>query len=291
MSDSSSPAPTAAASAQPQQQQPRLVFFMPPPVTFTMQFGGDGGPTLQFIPSPMGFLGDGLNFWTGMQHQMESDGMMRALHELFVRNQQEAQGPPPTSKSFLDKMPTKCWTASSSQTEKFADCPICLCDYELKDEFIALPCSHMMHKDCGMPWLTEHNVCPVCRHQLPTAQDEAAAKPAAASAPVSEPEQELEPEPENDDDESVRVTGLRRSRSQSLDQPRLVRQRVHEHENTTTLPGSLPSLDEDEMESLLEEEATRLVEEELAKRTAHDDGSVNFDEVDVEELLRESSTW
>lgn len=285
MSDSSN-VPTATASAQ-QQQQPRLVFFMPPPVTFTMQFGGDGGPTLQFIPSPMGFLDDGLNFWTGMQHHMESDGMMRALHELFVRNQQESQGPPPTSKSFLDKMPTKCWTASSSKTEKFTDCPICLCDYEIKDEFIALPCSHMMHKECGMPWLTEHNVCPVCRHQLPTAQDEAAAKP-TASAPVSEPEHE--PEPENGDDDSIRVTGMRRSRSQSLDQPRLVRQRVHEYENTTTLPGSLQSVDEDEMESLLEEEATRLVEEELAKRTVHDE-CVNFGDVDVEELLRESSTW
>ena len=31
-----------------------------------------------------------------------------------------------------------------------------------------MPCAHIFHTDCLMPWLNEHNSCPVCRFELKT---------------------------------------------------------------------------------------------------------------------------
>jgi Ring finger domain len=46
-------------------------------------------------------------------------------------------------------------------------CAVCLCQYEPQQLGIELPCEHVLHEECILPWLREHNTCPVCRWELP----------------------------------------------------------------------------------------------------------------------------
>jgi len=54
------------------------------------------------------------------------------------------------------------------QTMSDTCCTICQEDYKAGDRVMAMPCLHQFHRHCLLPWLTKSNVCPVCRHELPT---------------------------------------------------------------------------------------------------------------------------
>ncbi|CAL4995574.1 unnamed protein product [Urochloa decumbens] len=55
-----------------------------------------------------------------------------------------------------------------------SECPICLQDYAPGDELSVMPCTygHRYHQGCLAAWLERDNVCPLCRHALPTDQEQ-----------------------------------------------------------------------------------------------------------------------
>jgi E3 ubiquitin-protein ligase RNF115/126 len=57
---------------------------------------------------------------------------------------------------------------SNCQLEGIGDCAICKDEFEKGVDYLEMPCTHIFHPDCILPWLDIHNSCPVCRLELKT---------------------------------------------------------------------------------------------------------------------------
>ncbi|CAO2147650.1 unnamed protein product [Urochloa humidicola] len=55
-----------------------------------------------------------------------------------------------------------------------SECAICLEEYAPYDDLSVMPCAyrHRYHEGCLAAWLERNNVCPLCRHALPTDREQ-----------------------------------------------------------------------------------------------------------------------
>lgn len=92
--------------------------------------------------------------------------MGSGLEELIEQlTTNDRHGPAPASRSSIDAMPIVTITPAHLRSD--SHCPVCQDKFELGSEARAMPCSHIYHSDCIVPWLVQHNSCPVCRVELP----------------------------------------------------------------------------------------------------------------------------
>ncbi|TVU34766.1 hypothetical protein EJB05_16617, partial [Eragrostis curvula] len=96
-------------------------------------------------------------------------GLLRpSLEALFEQLllQSNRQGPAPAPQSSIHSMPV----VKINRRHLIDDpqCPVCKDKFELGSEAREMPCKHLYHADCIIPWLVQHNSCPVCRHPLPS---------------------------------------------------------------------------------------------------------------------------
>ncbi|GAQ83607.1 hypothetical protein KFL_001540250 [Klebsormidium nitens] len=96
-------------------------------------------------------------------------GNMEQLLEQLAAQDPNRHGPPPASASAVAALKSLKITeevlASGSEEKQ---CAVCKDTFELGDDAKEMPCKHLYHPDCILPWLKQHNTCPVCRYELPT---------------------------------------------------------------------------------------------------------------------------
>ncbi|KAK9059898.1 hypothetical protein SSX86_020602 [Deinandra increscens subsp. villosa] len=88
-----------------------------------------------------------------------------ALLQTLAESDSGKRGAPPAASYAVEALPTV--EVKSTETEV---CTICKDKLVNNEEEIVkqLPCGHMYHGDCIVPWLGSRNTCPVCRYELPT---------------------------------------------------------------------------------------------------------------------------
>jgi hypothetical protein len=66
----------------------------------------------------------------------------------------------------VELFPQEAYTCAQNQEEERA-CAICIEEYQEGEMLRVLPCSHMFHHDCLVPWLCERQACcPLCKHDI-----------------------------------------------------------------------------------------------------------------------------
>ena len=92
---------------------------------------------------------------------------LEQLIQQLAENDPNRYGTPPASKSAVDGLPTVKVTKDMLRSE-MNQCAVCMDEFEDGGDVKQMPCKHVFHQDCLMPWLELHNSCPVCRFELPT---------------------------------------------------------------------------------------------------------------------------
>ncbi|XP_055715429.1 E3 ubiquitin-protein ligase Iruka [Phlebotomus papatasi] len=112
--------------------------------------------------TPMFFMGNPGDYAWG------HEGIDTIVTQLL--NQMEGTGPPPLAREKIDEIPKG--EICQEQVETKLQCSVCLEDFQLNETVRQLPCSHLYHENCIVPWLELHGTCPICRKALsPEAED------------------------------------------------------------------------------------------------------------------------
>ncbi|KAE8769883.1 E3 ubiquitin-protein ligase RING1-like [Hordeum vulgare] len=139
--------------------------------SFELFYDDGAGSGLRPLPESMSdfLMGSGFERLLGQLAQIEAGGLTRSRET------------PPASKAAVESMPTVAIAASHVAAD--CHCAVCKEPFELGAEAREMPCAHIYHEDCILPWLQLRNSCPVCRHEMPT---DTTSRPQAASAGAEE---------------------------------------------------------------------------------------------------------
>ncbi|XP_036090160.1 E3 ubiquitin-protein ligase RNF126 isoform X2 [Rousettus aegyptiacus] len=97
-----------------------------------------------------------------MDYAWGANGLDAIITQLL--NQFENTGPPPADKEKIQALPTV--PVTEEHVGSGLECPVCKDDYGLGEHVRQLPCNHLFHDGCIVPWLEQHDSCPVCRKSL-----------------------------------------------------------------------------------------------------------------------------
>ncbi|KAL3635549.1 hypothetical protein CASFOL_020096 [Castilleja foliolosa] len=86
------------------------------------------------------------------------------------RNVSASKGSPPAAKSVVENLPSVVLTDEDigENNKNCVACAVCKDEFAVGEKATKLPCCHLYHGDCIIPWFGIRNTCPVCRHERPT---------------------------------------------------------------------------------------------------------------------------
>lgn len=93
---------------------------------------------------------------------------LEALIQRLAENDPNRYGTPPASKAAVEALPAVTISEEHLRHDSSSECVVCREDFEVGEETRQLPCKHLYHHDCIIPWLKIHSSCPVCRFQIAT---------------------------------------------------------------------------------------------------------------------------
>ncbi|KAG8377157.1 hypothetical protein BUALT_Bualt09G0139300 [Buddleja alternifolia] len=105
------------------------------------------------------YVGDSGNY-------LDAIGLDNLLEHL-AETESSRRGAPPASVSFVNNMPCKTINEDDEKLDSLA-CAVCKESLSVGIVVNQLPCFHLYHPSCILPWLSARNTCPLCRYELPT---------------------------------------------------------------------------------------------------------------------------
>lgn len=97
---------------------------------------------------------------------------MDAIMERLMEAAAQQNGPPPASDIVIEGLPRLKLDQEALDASQYKDCNICLTSFELGEEVVRIPCKHIFHSTCLVPWLKQNGTCPVCRFSLVSEEDQ-----------------------------------------------------------------------------------------------------------------------
>ncbi|RVW79627.1 E3 ubiquitin-protein ligase RING1-like [Vitis vinifera] len=107
-----------------------------------------------------------LPYFGNSEDYLDARGFEEFLEHL-AETDSSRRGAPPAAVSFVNSLPRVVINEEHEKRDGLV-CAICKDVLSVGTEVNQLPCFHLYHPYCILPWLTARNSCPLCRYELPT---------------------------------------------------------------------------------------------------------------------------
>ena len=123
-----------------------------------------------FSPSPAGG-GGGVTLG---DYVLGGASSMQAIIDRLMALDPQTSSHSPTPQSVLDALRVGVVGEDELEGGMGDDaCAVCQDSYHLGQDVLWVPCDHVFHRDCILPWLKSSSTCPICRAHVtaPTSEE------------------------------------------------------------------------------------------------------------------------